>query len=203
MRTLFVISTKDIPVGHFDRLVSTELEDIIVQKIMTKDEEGEDNDIVTYLQNYKHAVIDKEVKEQLRNEEHLPIIKRVVGDYHIYVTLCISSDMAPKGGKSGHDFIAKLIDLAKNDMQFDGKEDRIYVLAHDKDLCKEGNPADNNRFLPANEFKGELAQLEDIKVYVYQHKSGVEVYNSLILSLRAGDDVLLKKCKRISMFLEY
>lgn len=198
MKYLFVITTKDflLPNENTNQKVSSEELDRYVENYIMPQKVGVVNSILMYLIDYQQNSMKPELERYIRSADTIPFVKRIVGDFHVYTAPCISRDLVLGENELSHDYVAKIVEIAKRDMGF-GNQDELYVIAHDLDLTLDGDV----RFFDQSECQGRLREIPDKHVYIFQHKLGHAIYSDLISKLNADNDTLLEGCKKALMEL--
>ena len=194
MKTLFVITTVNLPLSGFTKMeqeLTSELDCFMKYNILRNDYPSVNH----YLQEYHHYSLTKEVKDYLSDCDSIPILKRVVGDYGIYVSLCLSEDEAGFADSISHEYVGKLVKIAKNDIEnvFGTPPEQIFVIAHEADLTYAKEPP---RFFGQEECESEiLKSIPDGHIYIYWHESRYYIYNDFVKLLSQDDNCLEKACK--------
>ena len=116
MKTLFVVTTKDLPLSGFSLVndkYAKQMGDLLRSTIL----DYGDSPVVTYLHNYKHKSLKESTRAFLNECKLFPILKRIVGDFGVYVAPCLSQDEAGFADEDSHNFVGKLVDIAKADVR--------------------------------------------------------------------------------------
>lgn len=197
MRRIVIITTKNIPIRLFDKDLSEKIGDQELSKYVEEHlmirQAFMPPCIDDYLAGYYQMNLSSRVTDFLDEVSYLPIFKIVLGEnqrYILYVTLCISANLLQGSLDAKHGYIAKLVELAKKDAEYQD-DDQIYVIAHDKDLGERGN-----NFYNVARCKGALAaeRLASGHVFYYEHRIGHQVYDDFINRLSANNEALLSYC---------
>lgn len=194
MKTLFVVTTKDLPLSGFTEVQQdqiSELSSFMSQNILN---DYEDSSVKHYLLNFKHKTLNNDVREKfLINKEHIPILKRIVGDYGIYVSLCLSEDESGYGDNISHEYVGRLVDIACSDCQID--INHVFVIAHEADLTYAKEPP---RIFGKDECLSDtLISIPDGHIYIFWHEARFEIYSNFIKLLSATDAQLLQGCEQV------
>ena len=207
MRTLFVVTTKSLPVecGTFTLLpesFASSLNVHLLQNILVDVDEY--TDIASYFSDFSRDDLSDHVRSFLRGKSSVPVWKRQVGDSFIYVAPCLANEVAGYGDEASHDYVGILTKLAETDMGFDSRVDQIYVLAHDTDLTFSGDPRGHNRYFEQKEcLCASLKDIPDRRIYIFQHEQIYHVYSRFISQLGAADDTLLSACENMVKFFNH
>lgn len=194
MKTLFVVTTKDIPLNGFDLINEGSLKrlnDFVSEKFLC---EYDDSSIENYLCSFKHRSLADDVRVYLNNCKNLPILKRYVGDFGIYVSLCLSEDEAGYADEISHEYVSIILEEARKDfnVHFNSAPEQIYVIAHEADLTY---AKESPRFFGQEEcLSPVLKTLPDGHIYIYWHEARFLLYNDFIKRLDCEDDVVKKAC---------
>ena len=200
MKALFVITTKDIPLSGFSKVrqkLTSELDSFMENNILS---DYDDSSVKCYLQKYHHNSLTKEVKEYLNDCDSIPIFKRFIGDYGIYVSLCLSEDEAGFADSTSHEYVGELVKIAQNDIEneFGTPPEKIFVIAHEADLTYAKEPP---RFYGQEECECEtLKSIPDGHIYIYWHEARCCVYNDFVKLLSEVDMCLEKACRDMIKF---
>lgn len=203
MKALFVVTTKDLPMSGFSLVnekYAKQVGDLLRSTILDHDDESA---VETYLHNYKHNSLKESTRAFLNECKLFPILKRIVGDYGIYVAPCLSKDEAGYGDEASHDFVGKLVDIAKADVyeELNCEPKEIYVVAHESDLTF---ALDKPDFFSQDKCLSEsLKRLPDGHIYIFWHELKFRIYKDFILKLAdTNDSAVIDACENALDFFE-
>lgn len=198
MKALFVITTRDIsdniPKSGFSQVkqeLVKELDSFMEKEILY------DQSVRQYLQDYNHDSIyeSDEVKKYLKGCGSIPFFKRIVGDYGIYLSLCLSEEEGGCADPASHEYIGTLVQLAQKDIKEEcGCEpDNVVVIVHEADLTFAKVPP---RHFGQEECQSDILKgIPDGHIYLFWHELKCKIYNEFITKLHLDDDSLISACK--------
>lgn len=203
MNTIFVITTKDLPVSNLNRYTihreNPSLDDLVCSKIMSVPVNGGTNLITDYLTDYQHPRVNDSVLDFLSDCKSIPIFERTVGEFSLFIAPCISAQYSGGATAACHRYIANIVKFALKKMGQDSPI-YVYVFAHDLDLIYKEDKGGNNRPLETGEdgeCMGELSNLPTGHIWAFQHESGVRIYENIIQNLTKDDQELEKGCRTV------